>query len=283
MTDVGSASWPHVQLTGDRYRQLRRKTFEFFEPGEGGLLGRHVDVLIMALIAGNVLAIALETVDAVTAVAGPVFSWLEAISVAIFAAEYVCRIWSAVEREGFDGAVRGRLRYASKPLLVIDLLAIAPVVLAAAGVRVDLRVLRAVRLVRIVRVLKLARYSTAMESLLAVFRDEREKLVLAVFANALLLVLASSAMYTVEHPHQPEAFSSIPATMYWAVVTLTTVGYGDVTPVTTLGQLFTGVIAVLGMGLFALPASILSSGFMEQADSNGSDWEYCPHCGDRLD
>ena len=87
-----------------------------------------------------------------------------------------------------------------------------------------------------------------------------------------------------ENPHQPEIFSSIPASFYWAIVTLTTVGYGDVTPVTELGRILAGSFAMLGIGLFALPASILASGFMEQAEiEDAEEWEYCPHCGERLD
>lgn len=173
---------------------------------------------------------------------------------------------------------------------MIDLLAILPFYLTLAGVAaVDLRFLRALRLFRLFRLLKLARYSSAMASLKQTIYSKREKLLITVYANLLLLIFASSAMYYVEYPHQPNAFSSIPAAFYWGMATLTTVGYGDVTPVTPLGQVLAGVIAFLGIGLFALPASILASGFIEQAtedgteEESGKDWKHCPHCGEKLE
>ena len=266
------------------YRSARQWTYKLFAPNRGGDIGRRVDIGIMALILLNVLAVILETVDWIAALGGDFFYYFELISVIVFTIEYVGRIWSAVEAGEYEGIISGRLRFASRPLLIIDLLAILPFYLAAAGVQVDLRFLRALRLVRLFRVLKLARYSDALTSFSKVFYDKKEKLLLALFMNGLLLVIAASAIFYIEHPHQPEFFSSIPASFYWAVVTLTTVGYGDVTPVTTVGQMLAGAFAMLGIGLFALPASILASGFMEQAEEDDEDdWEFCPHCGERLD
>lgn len=264
------------------YRDLRRWTYEIFAPELGGRLGRWVDWAIMALIAANVVAIVLETVDPIAASAAPLFRWFEIVSVAIFSIEYLARVWSYTEDEDYNGIISGRVKYASRPLLVVDLVAILPFYLTAGGA--DLRGLRALRLVRIVRLAKLARYSEAIRSFGRVFREKREELVLAAGVNGVLLVVASSAMYYAEHQHQPEVFSSIPAAFYWAVITLTTVGYGDVTPVTTIGKILAGLIAALGIGLFALPASILASGFMEQAESDSeSDWCHCPHCGEKLE
>jgi voltage-gated potassium channel len=128
---------------------------------------------------------------------------------------------------------------------------------------------------------KLARYSQSIRSLKTVLRDKRPDLVIAMFANTLLLVVASSAMYFIEQDAQPEAFSSIPEAMWWGVATLTTVGYGDVAPITPLGQFVGAIVAVLGIGLFALPASILASGFIDAA-GNQEGPEYCPSCGERL-
>jgi voltage-gated potassium channel len=242
----------------------------------------------MSLIAANVVAVVLSTVDPIRAAHGALFVAFEAFSVAVFTVEYAARVWSVVEADGYDAAVTGRLRFVARPLPLVDLLAILPFYLATAGLSIDLRVLRALRLVRLFRLLKLARYSAAVASLGRVFRREREELLLAVFANSLLLVLASSVMYFVEHPHQPEAFPSIPATFYWGMVTLSTVGYGDVAPITPLGRTVAGIIAFLGVGMFALPASILASGFIEEAQTGGDEnepdggWDYCPHCGEPI-
>lgn len=166
-----------------------------------------------------------------------------------------------MEAAEYSKPIRGRLRFAMKFLVMIDLLAILPFYLAALGIGLDLRFLRALRLVRLFRMLKLARYSTALERFVEVLKDRREKLVIAFSANLVLLMVASSAMYLVEHPAQPDAFPSIPETMWWGVVTLTTVGYGDVVPETALGQLVGAVVAILGIGMFALPAALIATGF----------------------
>jgi len=273
-----------------RWRATRRYVHELFAPKEGGTAGEVVDWFIMLLISANVIAVIAGTVEGVTAQYGDLLAVFELLSVLTFTLEYVARLWSAIEYEEYDDVVLGRLRFAARPLSVVDLIAILPFYLTAAGLQIDLRVLRALRLVRLFRLLKLARYSDAVASLGRVYRSEREKLALTVFANALLLVLSSSIMYFIEHPHQPEVFSSIPATFYWAMVTLTTVGYGNITPATTAGQFTAGVIAFLGVGMFALPASILASGFIEEADrptddDDGAairatpDWTRCPYCG----
>jgi Ion transport protein. len=162
---------------------------------------------------------------------------------------------------------------------IVDLLAILPFYLSGVLV-VDTRFLRAMRLFRVVRLLKIARYSETMRSFSTVLRSQKEKLVVAAAMNLILLVLSSSVMYQLEHEAQPELFSSIPATLWWGAMTLTTVGYGDIYPVTRLGQVAGALIAVFGIGLFALPASILATGFIE--DSQSDTQASCPHCGESL-
>ena len=262
------------------YRRARRWTYELFEPRSGGDLGYYIDWGIMVLILANVVAVTLQTVDSLAVQFGALFHWFEVLSVVVFSVEYLGRVWSCVEAEGTERPVRDRLRFATRPLIVVDLLAILPFFLARVGFGIDLRFLRALRLVRFLRLLKLARYSESMRAFGRVLRTKREELVLAVSANGLLLVVASSMMYFVEHPAQPEKFSSIPATYWWGVATLTTVGYGDVYPITTLGKLLGSVVAILGIGLFALPASILASGFIEEAHDSP---DRCPHCDEVID
>lgn len=270
-------------MHGGQYTQIRQWTYRLFAAGKGGRIGYWTDWFIMALIAVNVTAVMLETVDWIAEAYGTELFWFEVFSVAVFTVEYLGRVWSAVDDPDYNGILTGRLKFASRPLLVIDMLAILPFYLMAAGVQADLRFLRALRMVRLFRLLKLARYSKAMQSFAEVFHDKKEELVLAVFANGILLILAASIMFFVENRAQPEVFTSIPGTFYWAFITLTTVGYGDVTPITPVGQILTGVIALLGIGLFALPASILASGFMERNErEEEEDWEYCPHCGEQL-
>lgn len=268
-----------------RYGQIRRQTHQIFSPRTGGPIGDYLDWFIMALIAANVTAVILETVESISVGYEPYFFWFEVVSVAIFTVEYVARIWSAVDDPDYAGPISGRVRYSMRPLLIVDLIAILPFYLMMFGVQGDLRFLRALRMVRLFRLLKLARYSVAMQAFVTVIHSKKEKLVIAAFVNGLLLVVASSAMYYIEQPHQPEAFSSIPKAFWWGVATLTTVGYGDVHPITPLGQFVGAIVAVLGIGLFALPASILASGFIEQAATDEEEVEkaYCPHCGEKLE
>lgn len=292
------------------YRSVRRETYELFTPELGGQVGRYTDAFILTLILANVTAVILETVDTLAAQYGTFFWYFEIFSVVVFTVEYVGRVWSSVEDGDYDDPVTGRLRFAARPLVVIDLLAILPFYLLLLGPTIsffDLRILRVLRLVRLLRLIKLARYSESIRAFGVVLRRKKPDLVIALFANTLMLVFASSVMYYVENEAQPEAFGSIPETMWWGVATLTTVGYGDVTPITPVGKFFAAIVAVLGIGMFALPASILASGFVEVATENagndvgadtmeeerknrgrsGGDTEgrysYCPHCGERLD
>jgi voltage-gated potassium channel len=230
----------------------------------------------MALIAANVAAVVLATVDPLYLAYRPFFRAFELLSVAVFSLEYVGRVWSCVEDPEFERPVVGRLRFAVQPYLVVDLLAILPFFMTNV---LDLRFLRVLRLLRFARLFKFARYSESMRTFGRVAREKRSDLVVSLFATGILLTIASSLMYFAEHGAQPDAFSSIPASLWWGVVTLTTVGYGDVTPVTPLGRLLGGAIALLGVGLVALPASILASGFVEEATER----DYCPHCGEPLD
>jgi len=266
-----------------RYRDVQGRVNRLFSPQQGGRVGYVLDWLIMLLIVANVSAVVMSTVDPIYRSYEGLFRVFEVFSVAVFTVEYVARVWSAVAGEGDAGPVTGRLRFASRPLVVIDLLAIAPFYLAVTGIGVDLRFLRALRLIRLFRLLKLARYSAAMRTFVRVLEERKERLVIAIFANGLLLVVASSVMYFLERSAQPDAFSSIPATMWWGVAALTTVGYGDMYPITAPGQVAGAVTAVLGIGMFALPASILAAGFMDATEERVSEPKRCPHCGDRVE
>lgn len=166
-----------------------------------------------------------------------------------------------------------------RPLALIDLLAIAPFFIPAAAF--DLRFLRAMRLFRLVRLLKAGRYITALGLFRRVMREKREELVLSLALMAVLLIVSSSVMYYAENGAQPDKFSSIPASMWWAVATLTTVGYGDVIPQTEVGRLAAGLISIVGIGLFALPTAILGAGFVEAVQARREP-AACPHCGGPL-
>lgn len=272
-------------------RTLKRRVFELVEvttDEQGTNRFDWFDVSIAVLIVLNVLTVMLETVPAMEARYGRWFDGFEAFSVAVFGIEYVLRVWCCTVLPEYRHPLLGRLRYASRPLLLIDLLAILPSLLP---VIIDLRFLRALRLLRILRVLKLGRYSAAAALLGRVLRGKREELAVMLLATVVLLIVSSGVMYYAEHEAQPQTFSSIPAAMWWAVITLTTIGYGDVYPVTVLGRILGGMIAVSGIGIVALPTAIVASGFAEEVKHRrerekgtaGSGPKRCPHCGTSLE
>jgi voltage-gated potassium channel len=241
---------------------LRQRIADLLQPHrENDLLGRSVDIFLIALIVLNVIAIVLESVPRYGNLFEQQFYWFEVFSVVIFTIEYLLRLWTAPDARGSDGQPSGqaRLKYLHSPMALIDLLAILPFYLTF-FVSIDLRFLRVVRLLRI---FKLTRYSGAMNILLSVLKEEASSLFAALFILLVLLMLASSGIYLIEHQIQPDAFGSIPDSMWWAMATLTTVGYGDVTPITPMGKFFGGCITVIGMGMVALPAGILASAFSD--------------------
>jgi voltage-gated potassium channel len=267
-----------------KYPDAKLYVYEVFAPRLGGQVGKAVDWGIIGLIIINIIAVLLETVDPIAnAYAGELYAF-EVVSVCVFTVEYFGRIWSITEARDYENPLTGRIRFMINPMMLIDLIAILPFYLASIFA-IDTRFLRALRLVRVVRLLKVARYSKSMRSFGAVFRSQKEKLVIAAFADMILLVIASSIMYQLEHGAQPELFSSIPAALWWGAMTLTTVGYGDMYPVTPMGQVAGSLIAVFGIGLFALPASILAAGFIEDSQEEDENEEAkleCPHCGEMI-
>lgn len=244
---------------------LRGRVFEVLEVGSTrDRLSLWFDNFFIVLVIANVVAVALETVDSVRLAYTGWFVAFEIASVAIFSVEYVLRVWSCVEKAApvpsGSSALRARLRYMVSPLALVDLVAVLPFYFSALF-GLDLRMLRVLRLLR---VLKLTRYSPALNMLLAVLQEEARTLLAAFFLLAVLLTLSASGVYLLEHEVQPVDFGSIPAAMWWAIATLTTVGYGDVTPFTPGGKIFGSLITIVGIGTAALPAGILASGFVSQ-------------------
>jgi voltage-gated potassium channel len=246
----------------------------------GDHVSRAFDIFILTLILTNVIAVIVSTVPWAAANWGPFLRSFEIFSVAIFTVEYVLRVWSASADSRYAHPLFGRLRFILTPMALIDFLAVAPFYVTSLGI--DLRFFRILRLARIFRVAKLGRYVLALAVLGRVFRSKKEELAVTSVLMIFLLVLASSFMYYAENAAQPEHFTSIPATMWWAVATLTTVGYGDVYPVTAAGKFLASIVAMLGIGLFALPTGILGSGFVEEMQ-NREENRRCPHCGKEID
>ena len=256
---------------------LRRRAFELLDvPDPSDRASRAVDIFILSLIGLNILALILETVPSIAEAGGSAFRWFELVSVGVFTIEYLLRLWSSVEAPGYGAPVGGRLRYASRAMMVVDLLAVLPAYLPFLGL--DFRFVRAFRLMRVFRVLKVARYSNALQLLGRVFMNRRADLTLTGVAVGIVLIIASSALYFVERQAQPDSFESIPEAMWWAMITLTTVGYGDVYPVTGLGRLLGAIVALVGVCVIAIPTAIIGAGFVEELRNRGESG-VCPTCG----
>lgn len=241
---------------------LRQRTAEVLDQDfNTDRTSRIVNISLIVLIVLNVLAITLESVAWIYARYQLAFRVFEVFSVAVFTVEYLARVWCSIDLEDVSdrSPILGRIKYILSPLALVDLIAILPFYLSF-YVAMDLRFLRGLRLLRL---LKLSRYSPALSALLDVIRKESEALLAAFVVLLILLMISAGGIYVLENDVQPETFGSIPGAMWWAIVTLTTLGYGDVVPVTTGGRVFGGLIGLLGIGMIALPAAIMASGFAD--------------------
>ena len=264
---------------------LRQRVWELLDVSEDPQSGvadwDWVDVILLVLILLNVVAVILETVKSFQLRFGTAFRVFEVISVGVFSVEYAARIWACTADPRYRQPIIGRLRYVSGFDGVVDLLAILPfyITLALPAAAIDLRILRVLRLLRFARVLKLGRYSDSLGRMKRVIGARRGDLGVALAAVGVVLILASSAIYYVEVDTQPDVFTSIPAAMWWGISALTTVGYGDITPVTPLGKFLGGIIQLLGIAIFALPAGIIAAGYEEESRRNAAGPGICKSCG----
>ncbi|MCY7351560.1 MAG: ion transporter [Cytophagaceae bacterium] len=262
--------------------QLRRIFYQVLETSGGRRSGlsRAFNLLLVSIIALNALAIVLHTVKPIDARFPRLFVDFELFSVIFFTIEYGLRLWVCVENERYRHPVWGRLRYVVSLGALVHLLAVLPFYLSHFAS--DTGLLRILRVFRILRLFRITRYSHALRIIQNVVQDKKEELVLSTVFIFFVLIISSSIMFYIEHESQPTIFSSIPATLWWGVSTLTTVGYGDAVPNTTMGKFFGGIIAFMGVGLFALPTGILASGFAEamtRKRNGGIKSLVCPHCG----
>ena len=250
-------------VMANRGRTFRQKMHAIVFPSAyGGALHHLFDTFIVVWVIVSVIAVVLESVASVHYLLNMEFIILDAIAVGIFSLEYCLRLYCCVEEPGYKRAALGRLKMAKSTSMMIDFLAILPFFLEVfLNHLFDLRFLRVFRLLRL---LKLTRYTGATQTLTKVIAREWPVLAAAGFVMLLLVVLTASLGYLFEHEAQPEKFENIPQSIYWAVITLASVGYGDISPVTTAGRVMTIMLALIGIGIFAIPAALLSSAFSDQ-------------------
>jgi len=250
-------------MAQDGIRNWRRRVYQVLEQGPvGDRASVVVDRLLVILIIVNLVAVALESVPHLRARYGPAFEAVEFVSLAVFTAEYVLRLWCAVEYGPYRhmSPAAARLRYALSPAGLVDLVAVMPFWFAPI-VPNDLRVLQ---VLRVVRFFKIARYSPAMRSLLDVLYRERRALFGCLVITLGTALVAAALMHLAEGRVQPDKLGTIPDALWWSIVTLGTIGYGDVVPVTAVGKLIATVTIFLGLVLIALPVGIIATAFAEQ-------------------
>lgn len=255
-------AWHEFQTLNEG-RSLRAKIFALLEPtGHSGRLHAYIDNFIVFWIALSITCVIFETVASVRTMFAIEFEVIDVMAFTIFTIEYIARVYTAPENPKYKHLRMPHWAHVRTGQAIIDLLAILPFVLESLfSQHLDLRFLRVFRLMRM---LKLTRYTSAMETLFKVVMREWQVIFASVFVMMLLVVLTASLGYLFEHEAQPDKFENIPQSIYWAVVTLASVGYGDISPITPMGRALTVVLALVGIGIFAIPAGLLASAFTDQ-------------------
>jgi voltage-gated potassium channel len=256
---------------------MRRRIYEALtNPRPNDVAGRVVSFVLLLLIAANVVANVLETDVDLARRAESFFLWFEVVSVAVFTLEIILRLWTCTADQRFSGGLKGRLRLLVRPMSLVDIAAIAPFYFEL--------FLRALRLMRLLRLFRFGRLANAFTMLTRVILAKRAELGVTLAVVGLAVLLAAGAIYTAEHGEPNTSFTSIPRAMWWSVVTITTVGYGDMTPTTPIGQVIGGLVAFSGICALALPVGILSTGFFYELNRTRSvpptmTTRKCLHCG----
>lgn len=264
---------------------IKQKIFDIInnDSDNGSIASRIFDISIITLIIINVISVIADTFD-LPDWQNNVLNIIEIVSVIIFTIEYILRIYVADLLYPKFSPLKARLKYMMSFMAIIDLLAILPFYVPYI-LPIDLRILRMLRIIRLLRIFKINRYTTALSTIADVFKRKRHQLLSSMAVVSILMIIAAVLMYDIENEAQPEAFKNAFAALWWAVATLTTVGYGDVYPVTVWGKILSAVIALLGIGLVAVPTGIISSGFVESIEEQKEEENekcYCPYCGKKI-
>ena len=243
-------------------KAFRRELYRILEAQYGGRLAKLDQFLFTILIILDISCFILETSQPLDRSYHSLFKGVAVFSTIVFTLEYLLRLWLCTVDRQFRHPLWGRIRYAFTPMAIIDFISTFPFYLLL--VLHNFTFLKTLRLLRLARILKIGRHSKSVRSLVRVIISKQEELLVTLSIISFLLIIASSLMFFAEHDAQPEVFSSIPASMWWGVVTLTTVGYGDIYPVTVIGKLLGASLACFGIGVFVLPAGIVASGFAKE-------------------
>jgi len=269
------------------YQKTKHKVHILLHPELGqSKADKAINIFIITLIVLNVIAVMMETVKPLYTNYQKLFDTFDLISVIIFSIEYVLRVWSCTDDPKYKGSIKGRIKYMLSPGALIDLFAFLPTYFHA-FLNFDLRILRLLRFFRFFRLFRLTAYTKSAKMIFNVFRSRKNELILSLVLVMFLIIIASCLLFFAEHRYPSEAeskFTSVPATLWWAIVTLTTTGYGDIYPMTTIGKILSGIVMLTGVAFFALPAGIITAGFLEEMKLIRKNKIFnCPHCGKSID
>lgn len=262
------------------YHTTKRKIYILLHPEIGdSKWDKFINGFIITLILLSVTAVILETVPSIHDPYFIYFKIFDLFTVTVFTIEYILRVWSCTYDPRYRHSIKGRLKYMVSAYALIDLIAILPFYFHFI-IGLDLREVRILRLLRFLRLFGLTAYMKSAKMIKNVFVSRANELKLSLVLIFFLLIISACLIYFAEHLAQPKVFTSIPATMWWAVVTITSVGYGDMIPITIEGKILTGIITLSGLAIFALPAGIITAGFLEEMRKRKSPRNTeCPHCG----
>lgn len=265
--------------------KFKKRIFEIVQVAqENDKASKIFDLSIISLIILNAILVIADTFSLPENI--KTISWyIDVFSVIIFTIEYLLRIWTADMLYPQYGKVLSRIKYMFSFMALIDLFAILPFYIPLV-IPIDLRVLRILRIVRLLRIFKVNRYTNALNTVATVLKNKSNQLISSMLIVALLMLISSIIMYNVENPAQPDVFTNAFSGLWWAIATFTTVGYGDIYPITAFGKVLSAIIALLGIGLVAVPTGIISAGFIEQMDNAAKEKDdekhFCPYCGKRI-
>jgi voltage-gated potassium channel len=264
---------------------VQKRVYEILESRSRELpAGKFVSRALLLLILINVIAAVIETDAGLFHSYGHILDVIAVFSVLVFTAEYILRVWCCTQNPEYRAPVTGRLRYMVTPAAIIDLFVILPFLLLPFIAHQGLSSF--IRFLRIFWILKIGHYTRSLGTFSRVFNAKREEIFIAFFVMLVLLVIGSALIFIAEHEAQPTKFSSVLASMWWGIETMATIGYGDMVPVTPMGKVIAGIVALTGVGLFALPAGILASGFIDEYSKSRKNVQappnVCPHCGKEI-
>lgn len=263
----------------------KKRVYEVVNGSVKTPLSKMFETLIIFLILGSILVVVLESVSLPT-IGHEILSVLNIMTIIVFSAEYIVRVWVSDLRYPKLHPLKARIKYMLSPMALVDLIAILPFYMPFLF-PFDLRTIRMIRLIKVFRIFNMNEYTHGFYIILSVLKDRAAQLISSLFVVTILILISAVTMYNVESAAQPTVFKNALSGVWWAVCTLTTVGYGDIYPITFFGRVFAAIISILGIGLVAIPTGIISSGFIEATSkenhkSHKDKIHYCPNCGIKL-